>query len=80
MQVYLFFAACHSNYSVLNGHVRYTDRRIIYNETVPVVCDSGYEVQGKGFARCLANGSWSNDTWCRIKGMLVYFLRVLHHN
>ena len=80
MQVYLFFAACHSNYSVLNGHVRYTDRRIIYNETVPVVCDSGYEVQGKGFARCLANGSLSNDTWCRIKGMLVYLLPVLHHN
>ena len=51
-----------------NGHVDFLGRQTLYNEKVPVICNEGYDIVGQTSITCLSDGTWSKDTFCRIKG------------
>ena len=54
--------------------MNYTGRSTKYNHKVPVTCDTGYDLVGPPEITCKADGSWTDDTICRIKGKEQKFL------
>ena len=54
--------------SLPNGHANFTDRETPFNNSVPLFCNSGYDLDGEDEATCGHDGSWSFQTTCQIKG------------
>ena len=63
---------CGRDVRIPNGQVDFINALTTYGESVPVICDRGYELKGDRNIKCLANSSWSSSTVCEIKGMLGY--------
>ena len=61
---------CGTTYNLTHGQVTITDGQARFNQSVPVDCDEGYEIHGEHYITCLADGTWSKNTTCVIKGKL----------
>ena len=65
---------CVKEYQLEHGHVDFSGRLTLYGEIVPVFCDEGYETNGDPFITCLAEATWSSNTYCRPRG--THFLHM----
>ena len=63
------FIDCGTVYYLENGKANFTGRSTKYNQKIPISCDVGYDIVGDPFMTCLANGSWSSESFCKIKGL-----------
>ena len=62
---------CGTDYPLANGHADFEGRDTTFDQTVPVVCDAGYKIQGEGYIRCRPDGQWSKSSRCHIKSMFI---------
>lgn len=69
-----YISDCGTNVSIKNGYVNTTDRQTTYGESLDVTCDTGYELKGGTRVLCRANGNWSAETTCEIKGLHLVFI------
>lgn len=76
--LFSLFADCGAIYSIENGNLNFTGRETVFNSSVPVLCDIGYEIYRESEITCLSDGTWSRNTTCRIKGM--HCRKVVHKN
>ena len=58
--------------SINYGYALFKDGNTTYNQTVPVVCNDGFEILGDPFIVCLHNGLWGNGSNCVAKGLLNF--------
>ena len=54
------------------GYVSVEDSNTTYNQTVPVICNDGFEILGDPLIVCLHDGLWSNGSSCVAKGLLNF--------
>lgn len=64
-----FYVDCGITATVVNGIVDFTNQQTTYGQVIPVTCNTGFEIMGRGFIECQSDGSWSNTTTCEIIGM-----------
>ena len=67
-EAYVYVSACPSTYTLAHGQVHLPNTPATYKQTVPITCNTGYELVGVGFITCLASESWSTTSRCRLKG------------
>ena len=72
-----YITDCGSDFSIADGHVNFTGLATTYGERIPVSCNEGYELVGEEVITCLADGTWSKDVICRIKGKYWNFNKNL---
>ena len=60
----IFFTDCGAKYVLPNGEVQFTGSKTTFNQTVHVICSSGFIIIGDKYLRCLSDGTWSNNTFC----------------
>lgn len=68
---------CGSSYTLANGYINWTGRETTFNHTAPVVCNTGYDIQGAHEIRCSADGSWINDTYCQGSIDIVLIIAIV---
>ena len=59
---------CGNKYVPNHGHVDYAGKPTTYGQTLPVICEDGYQIHGKPQVTCMSDGTWSSDSSCTIKG------------
>ena len=69
--LYIFFTDCGNNETIAHGQVDFTNADTTYGQSVPVTCDTGYELVGGHTIVCLADGQWSKTVRCDIKGEVL---------
>ena len=74
---YFYIVGCQSNYTISNGRVNFPKTTVSFGNTVSIECNTGYEVQGNGYITCLADGTWSNDASCSIRGTSFHNVHLL---
>ena len=57
------------DYSVTHGYVNFTGKSTLFNASVPITCEVGYEPSGDQNITCLQDGTWTEIT-CVNKGKL----------
>ena len=55
-------------YALDNGIVNFSGFKTTFNHSVPINCDTGYEIHGDDQITCLPEGTWSSNSACHIKG------------
>ena len=70
----LLLSDCGRDVTVAHGIVDFIDGISTYGHSVPVICDTGYEINGNHRIECLANGTWSSLPTCQITGMKIDFI------
>ena len=63
---------CGDSYTIEHGHVNFTGHLTTFNQTVPVVCNVGYNLVGASNIACGSDGSWSTDTHCQAVGKYFF--------
>ena len=66
--MFYVFADCGTNYTLPHGYVNFTGKATTYNQSIPVLCELGYKIDGKDHIKCLDNGQWSEETECTKTG------------
>ena len=61
-------ADCGNVYQLADGHVNFTGAVTTYGHKIAVTCKEGYGIVGDSHISCLANGTWSTNTLCQIRG------------
>ena len=72
------FVDCGTNYTLPHGHVNFTGRATTYNQSIPVLCELGYEIHGKDQITCLDDGQWSEGSECTIKGRILVIESIIY--
>ena len=65
------FLDCGRAVTVQNGRIDFTNELTTYGQSVPITCDRGYNFTGETHIECLANGSWSKASGCKIIGIFA---------
>ena len=73
----IFFTDCGAKYFLPNGEAQFTGSKTTFNQTVHVICSSGFIIIGDKYINCLSDGRWSNNTFC-VAGRL--FLDICTHS
>ena len=55
-----------------HGSVNFTGIETTVNQTAPVYCENGYEIQGDPHITCHSDGHWRSFSRCRIKSTYVF--------
>ena len=64
--VYFKSTDCGSSFILEHGNANFGENLTPVGESVPVICDNGYEVEGPDHITCQANMTWTITT-CKIK-------------
>ena len=77
-QLYTYMPDCGTKYSIDHGYADFIGKTTTFNNTVPIVCDAGYDLIGDPYTTCQPDGTWSQNTVCKIKGKPNLFIKYKH--
>lgn len=74
-----FDVDCGNTTTIENGTIDFSNKETTYGQVIPVSCDTGFEIMGRGFIECQKDGTWSTTTTCEIIGIdfLNCFVQLL---
>ena len=73
-KILYLYTDCGKEYTLEHGHVEFYQKDTTYGSSLSVICDIGYEIKGGPEIICMHQGSWSNSTYCEIKGLLFFHI------
>lgn len=59
---------CGSSLTIANGQINFTNVFTTAGNSVPVICDVGYNLAGGSNIDCQEDGTWSQNVTCEIIG------------
>lgn len=71
-----FYVDCGNSATVANGTIDFSNKETTYGQVIPVSCNTGFEIMGRGFIECQKDGTWSTTTTCEIIGMKFWYCFV----
>ena len=60
---------CGNDYEITHGNADFSEQATTFNSKVPVACYEGFDIIGVDHITCQADGDWSKDVSCQIKGI-----------
>ena len=60
---------CGNDYDIAHGNADFSEQATTFNSKVPVTCYKGFDIIGVDHITCQADGNWSQDSSCQIKGI-----------
>ena len=70
--ILLLHTDCGTDIRLDNGRANFTGRRTTFGESIPVVCDAGFRLNGNKIITCLANGTWNTLPVCEQIGKWIF--------
>ena len=67
---YSFFSDCGTSVTINNGFVNFTSVQTTFGQTVPILCNEGFELSGGSSLKCETNGKWTTTAACDITGTI----------
>ena len=65
------FADCGQEYDLEYGSVNFIGKVTTFDQSIPAACQVGYAIYGDPDIHCQSDGTWSNNTKCRVKGRIL---------
>ena len=59
--------------SIPNGTVNVGNTHTTFGQTLSIMCEVGYELEGGHVIKCQADGIWRTTASCKVKGSILCF-------